>query len=83
MMDWYSNYPGPSKEEAIKEVVNITGSEEIVRKVIMGMESLGSHTGWYCGFKGDVIKEVNKLKEEEKETNMILRIITGDKTFTY
>jgi hypothetical protein len=83
MMDWYSNYPGPSKEEAIKEVVNITGSEEIVRKVIMGMESLGSETGWYCGFRGDVIKEVNKIKEEEKETNRILRIITGDKTFTY
>ncbi len=83
MMDWYSNYPGPSKEEAIKEVVNITGSEEIVRKVIMGMESLGSQTGWYCGFRGDVIKEVNKLKEEENETNRILRIITGDKTFTY
>jgi len=83
MMDWYSNYPGPSKEEAIKEVVKETGSEEIVRKVIMGMESLGSQTGWYCGFRGDVIKEVNKLKEEENETNRILRIITGDKTFTY
>ena len=83
MLDWYSNYPAPSKDEAIKEVVKETGSEKIVRKVIMEMESLGSYTGWYCGFKGDVIKEVNKLKKEEEETNRVLREITGDKTFKY
>jgi hypothetical protein len=33
------------------------------------MASLGSYTGWYAGFKGDVIAEINKRKEiREKET---------------
>ena len=58
-MDYYSNYPAPSREEAIKEVIKATNaSEEIVREVIMGMPSLGSYTGWYVGFKHDAIKEV-------------------------
>ena len=84
MMDYYSNYPAPSREEAIKEVMKATNAEEeIVKSVIMGMPSLGSYTGWYVGFKQDAIKEVNKLKEERKETNNILQKITGDPSFTY
>jgi hypothetical protein len=69
MMDWYSNYPAPSKEEAIREVTLLTGEEEWAKEIITGMESLGSYTGWYAGFKGDVIHEINKRKEvREKET---------------
>ena len=69
MMDWYSNYPAPSKEEAIREVTLATGEEEWAREIITGMASLGSYTGWYAGFKGDVIGEINKRKEvREKET---------------
>ena len=69
MMDWYSNYPAPSKEEAIREVALATGEEEWAREIITGMASLGSYTGWYAGFKGDVIGEINKRKEvREKET---------------
>jgi len=84
MMDYYSNYPAPSREEAIKEVMKATeAEEEIVRSVIMGMPSLGSYTGWYVGFKHDAIKEVNKVKEERKETNKVLQKITGDPTFKY
>jgi hypothetical protein len=84
MMDYYSNYPAPSREEAIKEVIKATDAEEeIVKSVIMGMPSLGSYTGWYVGFKQDAIKEVNKLKEERKETNNILQKITGDPAFKY
>ena len=83
-MDYYSNYPAPSREEAIKEVMKATNAEEeIVKSVIMGMPSLGSYTGWYVGFKQDAIKEVNKLKEERKETNKVLQKITGDPTFKY
>ena len=71
MMDWYSNYPSPSREEAIKEVTLTTGEEEWAREIITQMPSLGSYTGWYAGFKGDVIAEINKRKEqrdkEEKE----------------
>ena len=67
-MDWYSNYPAPSKEEAIKEVTLATGEEEWAREIIERMSSLGSYTGWYAGFKGDVIGEINKRKEKrEKE----------------
>ena len=66
MMDWYSNYPSPSKEEAIKEVTLATGEEEWAREIITGMSSLGSYTGWYAGFKGDVIAEINKRKEKRE-----------------
>jgi hypothetical protein len=96
MMDWYSNYPSPSKEEAIKEVTLATGEEEWAREIIMEMPSLGSYTGWYAGFKGDVISEINKRKEkrkdelkrerdkekEKKDVEYVLRHITGDATFT-
>lgn len=69
MMDWYSNFPAPSKEEAIREVTLATGEEEWAKEIINGMASLGSYTGWYAGFKGDVIGEINKRKEtREKET---------------
>ena len=95
MMDWYSNYPAPSKEEAIKEVALATGEEEWAREIIMEMPSLGSYTGWYVGFKGDVIVKINKRKEErekkekkEKErkkekddVETVLRHITGDPNF--
>lgn len=96
-MDWYSNYPAPSKEEAIKEVTKETGEEEWAREIITGMESLGSYTGWYAGFKGDVISEIKKRKEErekkekkekkekekeKKDVENVLRHITGDPTFS-
>jgi hypothetical protein len=94
MMDWYSNYPAPSKEEAIREVTKETGESEWAREIIMGMASLGSYTGWYAGFKGDVISEIKKRKEErekkekekekEKEgVEYVLRNITGDASFMY
>jgi hypothetical protein len=96
MMDWYSNYPAPSKEEAIKEVSKETGESEWAREIIMGMESLGSYTGWYAGFKGDVISEIKRRKEErekeekrekeikkeKKEVENVLRHITGDASFS-
>ena len=83
-MDYYSNYPAPSREEAIKEVMKATKAEEsLVKSVIMGMPSLGSYTGWYAGFKHDAIKEVEKLKVEREETNKVLQEITGDPTFKY
>ena len=96
MMDWYSNYPAPSKEEAIKEVTKETGEEEWAREIITSMPSLGSYTGWYAGFKGDVISEIKERKEErekrekkekeikkEKEgVEYVLRHITGDGSFS-
>jgi len=84
MMDYYSNYPAPSREEAIKEVMKATGvEEEIVKSVIMGMPSLGSYTGWYVGFKEDAIKEVKKIKGEKEDTNKVLQRIVGDENFKY
>lgn len=67
MMDWYSNYPAPTKEEAIKEIVVETGEEEWAREIITGMPSLGSYTGWYVFFRKDVISEINKRKEKREE----------------
>lgn len=93
MMDWYSNYPAPSKAEAIKEITLSTGEEEWAREIIEQMPSLGSYTGWYAGFKGDVIGEINKRKEqrnkeenerlkEKKDVEFVLRHVTGDASFT-
>ena len=71
MMDWYSNYPPPSREEAIKEVVTevkktheTDNLKEICTKVVTDMPSLGSWTGWNVGFKKDAIAAVIKEIEE-------------------
>ena len=70
MMDYYSNFPPPSREDAIKEVVqkvvlqypdyDKTELLEICRKVVTDMPSLGSWTGWYVSFQKDAIQEVVK-----------------------
>jgi hypothetical protein len=67
MMDWYSNYPPPSRETAIKEVIKEVKKnydhaklEEICTRVVTDMPSLGSYTGWYVLFQKDAIKEVIK-----------------------
>ena len=94
MMDWYSNYPAPSKEDAIKEITKETGESEWAIEIITGMTSLGSYTGWYAGIRGDVISEIKKRKEERKKkekeikkekegVEYVLRYITGDVTFIY
>lgn len=87
MMDYYGNIPGPSKENAIKEVTNEIGEEKIVRDIIMKMDSLGSHTGWYVFFKNDVKNKVKKMIRERKTekywVEYVMRKIIGDKTFTY
>ena len=68
MLDFYSNFPPPSREEAIKEVVKKVTTDypdydkekllEICTKVVTNMPSLGSYTGWYVGFQKDAIKDV-------------------------
>ena len=72
-MDWYSNYPPPSREEAIEEVINIVkvthnpdNLREICTKVIHDMPSLGSYTGWYVGFRRDAVEAVlNEIDVKE------------------
>jgi len=65
MMDYYSNYPPPSREEAIKEVMNQVKKthnpdnlKEICEKVVNEMPSLGSWTGWYVEFRKDAVNMV-------------------------
>ena len=68
MLDYYSYYPSPSKEDAIEEVVKViikykndiveTQVREITTDIINKMPSLGSYTGWYVTVKNDVIKDV-------------------------
>ena len=66
MMDWYSNYPPPSREEAAKEVliqvqrIKPGDHSAICTKVVNEMPSLGSQTGWVVFFKNDAIQEVLK-----------------------
>ena len=69
MLDYYSNFPSPSKKEAIEEVVKeilkFNSNESLIREttteVINKMPSLGSYTGWYVGFKGDAVKSVKDI----------------------
>ena len=71
MLDYYSYYPAPSREEAIKELVahfKEVDVKDIATIVINEMPSLGSYTGWYTGFKKDAIQMVNeRLKQMDKE----------------
>ena len=76
MMDYYSNFPPPSKVDAIKEVVQVcklkldideTVLLDTVTAVINEMPSLGSYTGWYVSFKGDAINMVLKKLEIKNE----------------
>ena len=71
MLDYYSYYPPPSRqdaiEEVVKEVLKVNSNETLIREtateVINKMPSLGSYTGWYAGFKGDAVKSVKDLME--------------------
>lgn len=77
-MDYYSNFPPPSREEAIKEVVKKVivdhqdfDSDELVKictKVVTEMPSLGSYTGWYVIFQKDAIQMVEKEITEKSDT---------------
>lgn len=63
MLDYYSYYPAPSREEAIKEIIahfKEVDVKDIATKVINDMPSLGSYTGWYVGFKKDAIQKVEE-----------------------
>lgn len=63
MLDHYSYYPAPSREDAIKEIIahfKDVDVKDIATKVINDMPSLGSYTGWYMGFKHDAIKMVTE-----------------------
>jgi len=65
MLDHYSYFPSPSKENAIKEVLqefpNHPLAEKIITENIMKRESLGSYTGWNVIIKKEVIQEVNTI----------------------
>ena len=87
MMDYYSYISAPSKEEAIREVVQITNEDRIARTIIHRIDCLGSYTGWYVHVKPRVVAEVKKRvlqrKCEKYWVEYVMRNLTGDTTFTY
>ena len=87
MMDYYSNFPSPSKEDAIKEVLKVINEEKIVRSIIEPMPCLGSLVGWSWRVKPDIIQQVkNRVHNRKVEfywVNYVMRKITGDETFMY
>lgn len=86
MLDYYSNFAPPSKEEAIKEIVDQLGEEKIVRRILSNMD-LGSHTGWYVRVKPYILQKVKEIVkeriEEKNKVEYVVRHILGDATFTY
>ena len=87
MLDYYSHYSSPTKEDAIKEVLQTINEETIVRSIIEPMPCLGSLAGWMYRIKSDIIKQVKRRVHNRKvETywvQYVMRKITGDATFTY
>ena len=69
MLDYYSYYPAPSRDEAIKEIIahfKEIDVKDIATSVINEMPSLGSYTGWYVGFKKDAIEMVKERLDKER-----------------
>jgi len=65
MLDWYSNCEPPSRANAIKEVIQEVKKthshkdlDEICKRIVTDMPSLGSWTGWYVSFQKDAVKAV-------------------------
>ena len=64
MMDWYGNFPPPSRDEATLEVQLLiqrirTGEHyELCKEIVYAMPSLGSYTGWHVSFKNDAVTMV-------------------------
>lgn len=83
MLDYYSNFPPPSRENAIEEVIKACKIKlevvvddvllkETATKIVTEMPSLGSYTGWHVGFKGDAIQMVlDKLNTTDKPKKSI------------
>jgi hypothetical protein len=69
MLDYYSYYPAPTRDEAIKEIIahfKEIDVKDIATSVINEMPSLGSYTGWYVGFKKDAIEMVKERLDKER-----------------
>ena len=72
MLDYYSYYPAPTRDEAIKEIIahfKEIDVKDIATSVINDMPSLGSYTGWYVGFKKDAIEMVKERLDKERLKN--------------
>jgi hypothetical protein len=72
MLDYYSYYPAPTRDEAIKEIIahfKEIDVKDIATSVINEMPSLGSYTGWYVGFKKDAIEMVKERLDKERLKN--------------
>jgi hypothetical protein len=72
MLDYYSYYPAPTRDEAIKEIIahfKEIDVKDIATSVINEMPSLGSYTGWYVGFKKDAIEMVKQRLDKERLKN--------------
>jgi hypothetical protein len=67
MMDNYSNFQAPSREEAAEEVlievqkIKPGNHLSVCREVVDAMPSLGSLTGWNVFFKKDAIQLVLRI----------------------
>jgi len=87
MLDYYSHYSAPSKEDAIKEILREINEEPIVRSIIHNISCLGSLAGWRFRVKPDIIQQVkNRVHNRKVEVywvQYVMRKITGDATFTY
>ena len=66
MLDHYSNFPPPSKEDAAKEVcAEVQKTKpgdhlELCKQVVDAIPCLGSWTGWYVTVRQEAVAEVLK-----------------------
>jgi len=95
MNDYYSQYLGPNKSQAIDELSNYfkleTNSDsEWLHKIIVDsitkefelFGGLGSQTGWYVAVKPAIIKEVKrKQHHHERSQKLLLKLFYHFKVF--
>lgn len=81
MNDYYSQFLGPNKYEAIHEIQQHFGEksdwlkqkiDELITYEIETFGSLGSQTGWYVMLKPTIIKKITQQQNVHKRSQKLL-----------
>jgi hypothetical protein len=76
MNDYYSQFPGPSKEQAIKEFHYPEWLKPFIIEYIeteYTKYGLGSQTGWNVSVKPSIIKKINHKIQLREKARLLLR----------
>lgn len=81
MNDYYSQFLGPTKSQAIHEIQQHFGEEtewlkqkidELITHEIESFGSLGSQTGWYVMLKPTILQKITQQKKIHERSQKLL-----------